>query len=546
MAPITAILGIVSKEPALCRWLHSHDPDRDMSTDLLRSSATYISKSPSPHALAATGSPVAPTASLIVPMYARKHFVLGQLYGPRPSTTPDGTDRLSSPGYSPPPRAICRRFVVDLSFPDALAFLEYEWLDDGKLCVSMHNITQDGHYEAESLILAYADRDHKGVFLSQDNLLSKHRPEHPKKVVMKIRTHEISSCSMCEPEGIVKCQCEPSTYSSPHNPKRFELPHNWETWLAAFTKSRTGPAKMKVSYKIISDQGDCEGTGNFALEQNCELGVEARSPIGSELFKMFFESTDMILSSPRTDDTVRSAEERRDRRILGIIESEDEDWTATNSAGIADVKEENMVEHHSEDFTTEEQPADCVEQPILCDPDLDPRVQTTASTTTKRRLITVRASGGRTNHSWTTCVGTEATSDAHSTGMSRGAPNVVSHGVSNVIGQSSDAMTHSISNVISQSVSNVMSHGASNVMSHGISNVTMSRGVPIVEGQRHIQKNTNTTKRKGKQKQKLFICDCGRTFRHKGHYNEHRLCVHEKVRQHKCSFPNCERYVHQN
>lgn len=523
MAPITAILGIVSKEPALCRWLHSHDPDRDMSTDLLRSSATYISKSPSPHTLAATGSPVAPTASLIVPMYARKHFVLGQLYGARPSTTPTGVDRLSSPGYASAPRAICRRFVVDLSFPDALAFLEYEWMDDGKLCVSMHNITQDGHYEAESLVLAYPDRDHTGVIVSQENLLSRNRPEHPKRVVMKIRIHEVSSCSMCEPEGIIKCHCEPSTYSSPHNPKKFDLPHNWETWLAAFTKSRTGHANMKVSYKIISEQGDREGTGKFTLEQKCELGIEPRSPIGSELFKMFFESTDMILSSPRTDDTVRSAEERRDRRILGIVESEDEDWTATNTAGT--VKEEDNLHHSSEDYVEKEYLDNGVEQPILRDLDRDPRVQTTASTTARRRFITRRASGGRTNQSWTTCVATEVTSEVQSTAMS--------HAVSNV-------MSHSVSNMRSPSVSVVASQGVSNVISQGISNIT-SLGVSNEEGQRHIRKKTSTAKRKGKQKQKLFICDCGKTFRHKGHYNEHRLCVHEKVRQHKCSFPNCER-----
>lgn len=59
-----------------------------------------------------------------------------------------------------------------------------------------------------------------------------------------------------------------------------------------------------------------------------------------------------------------------------------------------------------------------------------------------------------------------------------------------------------------------------------------------------LQKKSDTKgmKRKTPRRTKVYVCDdCGRTFNHRGHFNEHRQCVHDKVKQHKCVFLSCRR-----
>lgn len=481
MSSHTAILAIVAQEPALVRWLHSHDPDRDMSTDLLKSSATYISKVPQCDSQDMSDAPVPPTASLIVPMYARNHYVLGQLYGPM-SPNAMALNMLSHEGFGSPPLSICRRFVVDLSYPDALAFLEYEWLSDGKLCVSMHNVAINGHYTGESILLASPNRKHSDPVMKKEDLLGKSRAQHPTKVVMRVCINELSGCLMCDAKGSRQCTCPPSTQAVPKRDKSFAQPHNWETWLAAFTKSRSGAASMKVNFTVFTPSGNHDGSRLVTLQQECELGVEPTSPQGNQLLKMFFTSVDMLLSHPCTDDVVRAGEERRDRIALANELSEDENWTQPQVLVVQ--KEEDVTVQTSDDCTASGQP---VESSAIDDSRCDTNGHISTASSVDSRLRNVgRPLKGVTTRSWSTQVEPETASDG---GRSVGGDRDVSH----------------------------------------------------VEGLREIQKSTSTAKRKGKQKQKLFACDCGKVFRHKGHYNEHRLCVHEKVREHQCAFANCQR-----
>ena len=58
-----------------------------------------------------------------------------------------------------------------------------------------------------------------------------------------------------------------------------------------------------------------------------------------------------------------------------------------------------------------------------------------------------------------------------------------------------------------------------------------------------ITKRASTAKKRNKARGKLLVCPdpgCQKVFNHKRHYNEHRRCVHEKVKEHKCAFVNCD------
>lgn len=481
MTSPTVILPIVAQEPALVRWLHSHDPDRDISTELLKSSATYISKVPKCDTQDISDTPIPPTASLIVPMYTREHYVLGQLYG---SMSPNSMalSMLTHAGFASPAHSICRRFVVDLSYANALAFLEYEWLSDGKLCVFMHHVCSNGQYAGESILLASPNRKDSDPAMQKEDLLGKNRAEHPKKAIMRVRVNELSGCEICDAKGSSQCSCPPSSQSVPKRDKSFAQPHNWETWLAAFRKSRSGAATMKVNFTVYTPHGDHEGSRQVTMQQDCEVGVEPSSPQGARLLKMFFVSLDMLLSHPCTDDVVRTAEERRDRIELANELSEDENWTP---AQVVIIEKDELTVQTSNDCSASEPH---VESSTKDDSRCDTNVQTSkGSSVDSRRRNVGRPLDGKTSQSWSTQVEPETVSDG------------------------------------------------------GVS-VSRNRDVSQVEGVREIQKSTNTAKRKGKQREKLFVCDCGKVFRHKGHYNEHRLCVHEKVREHQCAFANCQRY----
>lgn len=468
------ILPAVSSEPALLRWLHSHDADRDLHHDLLQSSATFSSAVPTPESQAISGSALPPTASLFVPMYRRKHFVLGQLYGPM-SPNSMALNMLAQAGYGQPPYPICRRFVVDLSFTDSLHFIEYEWFSDGKLCVSMHSVSKDDYYEGESILLDHQSTHDCHVRMSKDDLFTGRRLPSPTRVIMRLHLTELSRCLSCDTNGATRCTCRPSESLQQRNADDFETPSNWETWVCAFSDSRMGLAQIRVNFSMLTPLGNKNGTITVPLSQKCEVGVDSQSQ-GNLLLRMFMQSADMFVSHPNVDVAVTATEGRRQRiELANILSQEEEDWA----------------------------------QP---------------------EIIELEAgSNGRTNQiEISSTLSTRA-------GQAQETRAVASSSSRAVEREEADGTA------VAERASKGLKQRDGGLLSRSAASTKVEKGIEVSE--QGGRKDTKLVKRGGVQKSKLFVCECGKVFRHRGHFNEHRMCVHEKVRQHACLSAGCERWV---
>lgn len=324
------ILQSIQTEPPLHRWLHSRDPDRDLSKDILESSATYITHVPSSQS---TCTQVPPTVSLFVPMYRRNQFILGQLYGPM-SPNSMAIHLLASKGQTSPPCPISRRFVTDLSH-DTINFIEYEWFADGKLCVSVHHVNLDGIYSGQSILLddpKHLSGEIPPKHLTKNDLLFNSTPP-PSKIIMTLNFSELTTCSKCYPSKS-KCICKHSSSSTTTKSKRlYDSPTNWETWLNALQTTRSGFANIHMKLQH-NPRSISHSSTNVFVDESCEIGIGQDSPTGAILARQFLSSIGMTTSHPGIDSIFRSMIEGKHRieiqnRIL--IEEEDDEWNEKHS-----------------------------------------------------------------------------------------------------------------------------------------------------------------------------------------------------------------------
>lgn len=373
---------------------------------------------------------------------------------------------LASMGRRPPPKPISRRFVVDLSFDDALGFIEYEWFSDGKLCVSMHSILPRGGYRGESILLDRHTPEgdlHQDIYLTKADLLSADRAERadsPTRVIMRLYFTEMSD-----------------TVAT------FQRPTNWETWLSAFSAARSGNTHVNIRYSVITSLGDRTDELNVPIKETTQIGIDINNSADASTLRMFLSDSHVMTSHPAVDETVVYEEQRRERLEIGDDAFFDNTWGEGLLNGLhpIDDLDKDGSESGEEDHSTLtavyiKPPLDKVNlppkpQPLVKEPNLEP--------------TTDQEEGweGATN---------QATSQIQALSL--------------------------------------CSTSASETTSH-----TTRAKEPT-----SFAKIERLQKRKGVQKGRIFQCECGKKFRHRGHYNEHRLCVHEKVRQHKCFFVNCD------
>jgi Zinc finger, C2H2 type len=207
------------------------------------------------------------TESLIVPVFRRDRFVLGDLYG---EISPNGLALriMAQNKLDPPPVQIARRFCVDLSICDAVEFLEYEWFSDGKVIVSMHTIDLDGDYGGHSIVLDCSEEQ-------QVNEPSSVAACSPLKVVMRMHFTETMDCGLCK-DSRATCPCDgPSESLVNLSPKHNDSWLNWATWMTAFCKTRQGMSTTTISFKAVTPVGEIPGCMSFRLDQACEMGEES-------------------------------------------------------------------------------------------------------------------------------------------------------------------------------------------------------------------------------------------------------------------------------
>ena len=295
-------LKSIQAEPPVHRWLHSRDPDRDFSKDILESSATYITSIPSSQL---TCAPVLPTVSLFVPMYRRNQVILGHLYG-HMSPNSMAMTLLASKGQISPSTSISRRFAVDLSH-DTINFIEYEWFTDGKLCVSIHHVDFNGMYNGQSILLddpRHVAGEIPSKHWTKDDLLL--NSTSPSKILMKLSFSQSTTCSKCYPTKS-KCVCKHSSSSSITKSKSlYDPPTNWETWLSAFHKTRNGLANIHLELEIFKPNGIVHSNTTILVDQSCEIGIGQDSPTGSMLAKQFLSSMERTRFYPNIDSVFHS------------------------------------------------------------------------------------------------------------------------------------------------------------------------------------------------------------------------------------------------
>lgn len=577
----TQILDSIAKEPPLLRWLHIHDPDRNLTQELLAASGSIhsqISQAP-----ASTAGSVPSTSSLFVPMYRRKHFVLGQLYGPM-SPNVQGLAMLAAAGYGygSVPTPVSRRFVADLSLP-TLDFLEYEWLSDGKLCVTIHHIRTDGLYHGQTILLDSAESssspsqiaassEEKSAIpskakintplTSHDLIASPFRPV-PTKVVMRTDIIERPGCQQCY-ENMQICQC--ATPVKPRQSSRhFHPPTNWDSWIRAMEHTRKDSnIQLSMRFSIVTPSGVFSNSKDIIIHQDFEVGVEQKSPQSNLLLRMFMQSSDMLVSHPTTDSTCRSEEERRQRIRISTkrCAETNTNFSTTRNAVVGDT------------IRVKSEGAYCV-YTQSANPSFSVEGHTTAELSGVKKVLNLSTSGVRdivrvdvdvplfktgpdekqqSSKSSQSDYELPKTFQSQKAGKGMKDMGLESKCSSmNLMTSKNELPDHSaeatVSNNATFSSALAFSSPAILVAASAFAPYQQISTPPITSVD---VKNTNEVlasskellpKKQSTSRKKVFTCECGKIFKHRGHYNEHRHCVHEKVRQHKCAFIHCQRYV---
>lgn len=457
------ILSLVSADPAALRWLHAHDPDRDVSEELLLSSATYITMAEP------DSTPL--SSSLFVPMYRRNNFVLGQLYGPMSPNT-QALALLSRAGHGPQPRPLTRRFVVNLSSPDTLEFIEYEWLSDGKLCVSMHSVSETGNYDGESVILDAPDPPSSG---SSGSSSSKSFGAQPSKVLMRMTFDEALDCALCSGRD-VECSCPPLFRMRLRDSPRGGT-QSWEHWISSFMDSRRGRSTVTLRFSVRTPHGPMDDSRQVRVLGMCtSADVKLRNSPGNLLARMFL--TECLPSDPYTDGEVVRLAERASLRE------------------IADQYDDSIRDE--EELRRQEDAAD---------------LQTAGTESAQL--------------SWSPEPGTVIGDTIGSTPMTN-SEDLIRETSELLLGSGGSAAHRP---AVPLKVSSPVGGGNE-----------AANGKPVsIRDRLETPKSGRSLSRVSKTK--VLVCGCGRQWSHRGHYNAHIRNVHEKVREHQCGYPNCQRSV---
>lgn len=551
----TQILDAVAKEPPLLRWLHSHDPDRPITAQLLASSASWYSHVPSfetsrlsPHSYSTIS-----TSSLLVPMYRRKHFVLGQLYGPQ-SLNGMILNILAPSAYRSRPTPISRRFVADLSFP-TLDFLEYEWLSDGKLCVTIHHFEQSGLYNGQTLLLdSGVELDYPLTF--HDLLTDIHRPV-PSKVIMRADIVENPSCESCSDKP-VHCHCAP-TFLSDVSQHSLRPPANWHSWIRALNHTRRCKyASFTVNITLASTHGDTSRSDHVFVKQGFQIGgINATSLVDSTL-----NMHQMLgcFQDPFSNSYIQS---------LSL----------------------NDLDHQSRDGVSDGGSSTCFKQHNITPNTHFKSVQNCTPIISVSASTDAKLAWGSDDHAESQGVVDHIEASFNSFGLNRCASEVTSsvHDLQNSscdslgkppyddnstqcatvtpdsgeagptsavsVGTDGDGLAMGASNdagcneqVGSGLVPNEQQSGKVSVCGSASLKSRESKSINASSSCRSTSPLSCTSPslkvRSTKPRKRRFVCECGKEFNHRGHYNEHRLCVHDRVRHHQCAYLNCQRYVH--
>lgn len=684
----TQILDSVAREPPLLRWLHSHDPDRDITRDLLASSGSIHSSVPDPHANnvgqnVKNSSGIPSTSSLFVPMYRRKHFVLGQLYGPMSPNTM-GLALLASAGYGSIPTPIARRFVADLSL-STLDFLEYEWLSDGKLCVTIHHIRTDGLYHGQTILLddernisndpkqlpkegkevdkedreEGMEKEGRESILTMRDLIANPFRRVPTKVVMRSEIIETLGCQACHDQQRV-CAC-PSVLRSRRFDRQFNAPSNWHTWIRAMLHTRRDSSiQLSLRFSIVTPMGLRVGTKDIIVHQDFEVGIGDDSPMTNTLVRMFMDSSEMLMSHPTTDSkcwwkhnqprqqhqhinpyVANNLFNEGDFRLL----TESYADALTNAHGDVNNASYNQYELEASSLHNSHQAriegvaynscADVSVSGSVVGDVATVGVGVTASTEAADMPVVAPLPSARVDDSIRLAV----EPDVHQYLAYKQTEAPVPNQVQSIPGREwrrslepdeSDLKPETENICIPSPLSpttnnppnlNLNNNQSTEESSHFKPYDNLHVGSSVINDIRHpstspsiptpipttkITTTTTTTttsymtsgcrfdylmntarpggmtafttmaspttgknpstqsllpvsndaleaklnlssagvvKRKSKSRKGSFICECGKVFNHRGHYNEHVQCVHEKIREHKCAFLHCQGYV---
>ena len=284
----------------MIRWLHALDPERNVSGELLRASVRYSttlaasSKSP-------PGMP-RETSSLFIPMYLRNTYVLGELCGPM-SLNILVLALVCAP--TPPPMPRNRRFVVDLATTNPVEFVEYEWMQDGRLCVSLHEVTEAGMYSGQTIIFDGPPGADSPV---------------PSRVAMRLHYRELPV------PGKEKARL-PQGWR--------ESPSSWESWVETFSKLRTGLSKMCIRYAISPpspNSPQLRGEITTLFEEECAIG---EATIANKLVRMFLQMRGITVgNSTGNSEFLRSAQrEISAGQVNGMYDEENPIYDDVHEAG---------------------------------------------------------------------------------------------------------------------------------------------------------------------------------------------------------------------
>lgn len=449
----------VKKEEPLLRWLHGRDAARPLDEQLLSSSVTMrdLIKLTSTTKASSTESPAnipeLSTVSLMVPMYRRKQFVLGQIYGVE-SANSALLSTLSSNGWATSLGTFsCRRFVVDVLARN-LEMLEYGWSQDDQLCATIHHVDHNGMYKSHTIFLESISKWR--VFLQNGPAFTETDQSHHNQldnVNMRLTMSELETCHACARDGTL-CKCA-NTRECVQS--RLDVVDNWNAWTRAFIQSREKLEVCHFSASFCSTSMRSPRTVTVCAKQSFQRG-------GNLFFCHYLPMFDALFSTGGT---------RRGCIPLPVVESNAQDSDTVKNTAVESV----------------------------CQTGLDGHIMSGVSGDEENNEI------GRDDWSSSEC-------------MSR---------CSSLANERNDTRPNFNRRCIED---NGVGNNKSSSATCSSSSWSSSYGLRV-RGPR--------TKRRGKSKCHVIICDCGKRFDHRGHYNEHRLCVHDRVRHHQCAYLHCRR-----
>lgn len=324
---------------------------------------------------------------------------------------------------------------------------------------------------------------------------------------MRVNFSEHISCQICIAKG-TNCNCPP-TMEKRQPVRPFAQPTNWKSWASAMIYSRSSSAsKITLHFSKLTSKGTISGSKVIYFSQSGEIGVGPSSPTGNRLIKMFMQKSNMMLSHPTTDDPVRYVDDNH-RRVEQPLQLTD------SSSRSPFVLLQDMSGHHDSSYKQSQnhlQYQSASEIPSQ-----------SAANAPQYSDSDFLVENCPPHRSYKSSISAALLSDDN---------------------RSTVLTTPPLPPYVSSesTPSSSLEPCVTNYCSLQQESVTRSACLPgPVKPSPPIAKPT--VKKVAKPRDKAITCECGLTFNHRGHYNEHRKCVHDKIKQHKCAFVNCQRFV---